>query len=685
MGKKDPSRKRQPGSASACSPLLLAFAGLSLALAAALLLSAGGGPGCTDVSALNFDAAATRDDGSCVGSMYDLAGVFEVQTAAGADPNQLQAIGMEFDVNRAQQMTLITKVEPGSAPSLSGARAGDELLALRDATSTVLVSARGKTGIVDAVRNVMEARPGSTLTWVLRHAAAADGIEDIDLTFEQETIEVMPPLEAWEEAQAPRDWSDDHARQPAFPGRDDLQWCRAARQNLRRESFNGRFVLASLAAAAEGRLLRSVIGRDERGQFQVTAAVQKADGGDDVVVVNSILPPTKTACCSWGMASTYEFSPGDEVLAIDGVHIARQTQEALDYALRRAEGQARSVWVIKRRLPPGKNSGTTKSKVTKAIGIVGDDQKAQLDLSEARNALHLMRRATKHTGSVTLAEWESFGSALHQWGFRETIAVTRTEIETGEGGFRPDILAVAVPALAKALELTLVMQRAANIEALVGGSTRNRDMMEQGLNEGASALRLSLQFSKLMSSLIWLNRTSDACAIGDLAVSEAVYSRADQACGHCTRGIDTTGWVPRAAVAGYVSLLEENFPAIREEYQRAVALSMNNPHADAFFQQEKESLSQRKGDWREFELFRRGFELKHCGIFERTCEVIRQLPEASKFAGSVKFSTMVPGEPARSLITRQFRSPFTAWPTDRYCGAAALRSRKRPSALAPGD
>jgi len=142
---------------------------------------------------------------------------------------------------------------------------------------------------------------------------------------------------------------------------------------------------------------------------------------------------------------------------------------------------------------------------------------------------------------------------------------------------------------------------------------------------------------------MWLNRTAEACALGDLAVSEAVYSRADQACSHCTRGIDTTGWIPRAAVADYVRLIEENFPAIREEYLKVVHLSEKHPHADAFFQPETESLSQTKGDWRELELFRRGFELKLCGIFGRTCEVIRRLPEASKFVGSVKFSTMVPG------------------------------------------
>ena len=36
--------------------------------------------GCTDASALNFNHQASHDDGSCVGSMYDLSGVYEVRT-----------------------------------------------------------------------------------------------------------------------------------------------------------------------------------------------------------------------------------------------------------------------------------------------------------------------------------------------------------------------------------------------------------------------------------------------------------------------------------------------------------------------------------------------------------------------------------------------------------------------------
>lgn len=103
-----------------------------------------------------------------------------------------------------------------------------------------------------------------------------------------------------------------------------------------------------------------------------------------------------------------------------------------------------------------------------------------------------------------------------------------------------------------------------------------------------------------------LNQTDSACALGDLAVAEAVYSRADQACGHCTRSIDATiSPVPRSALAVYVELLESNHAAIKAEWQHAVELASGNPNAGAFFQVEKDSLAERRGDWREVELFRR--------------------------------------------------------------------------------
>ena len=156
-----------------------------------------------------------------------------------------------------------------------------------------------------------------------------------------------------------------------------------------------------------------------------------------------------------------------------------------------------------------------------------------------------------------------------------------------------------------------------------------------------------MQFSKLMQSLVWLNQTAAACALGELAISEAVYSRANQASAHFTRGIPTvvTGWVPRPAVRGVADHLEAHAADIQAEYRHARSLAVGNPNAGSFFKPAEEPLSMRSADdVQELELFRRGFELKHCAtIFPRTCEIMRQLPEASKFAGSVHFATIAPG------------------------------------------
>ncbi len=141
----------------------------------------GGSRGCTDLSALNFDPSATVDSGACIGSMYDASGVFEYQTTGAAAPKQLEAIGIEFEHRPGQQMVVVTKVTPGSIAAENGVRAGDELLAVKDPSKTVLVSSRGHSGTIDAVQHVMATWPGTQLTWVLRHAAALDGIEDIDL------------------------------------------------------------------------------------------------------------------------------------------------------------------------------------------------------------------------------------------------------------------------------------------------------------------------------------------------------------------------------------------------------------------------------------------------------------------------------------------------------------------------
>lgn len=110
---------------------------------------------------------------------------------------------------------------------------------------------------------------------------------------------------------------------------------------------------------------------------------------------------------------------------------------------------------------------------------------------------------------------------------------------------------------------------------------------------------------------------------------------------------ETEGWVQRSRVQDIVDLLESNAVAIRNEYNEAVRMTSNNPNFGMFFQEEKGSLAERAGSWREFELWRVGHELKYCSVFKHTCAVMRKLPEAVKFRGSVKFSTMEPGTVVR--------------------------------------
>jgi hypothetical protein len=61
-------------------------------------------------------------------------------------------------------------------------------------------------------------------------------------------------------------------------------------------------------------------------------------------------------------------------------------------------------------------------------------------------------------------------------------------------------------ALARALELTLLMTRALNIDAAKNGFFEQRDTFEEQMAGEAAQLRLSLAFSKLMSTLIWYDR-----------------------------------------------------------------------------------------------------------------------------------------------------------------------------------
>jgi hypothetical protein len=207
------------------------------------------------------------------------------------------------------------------------------------------------------------------------------------------------------------------------------------------------------------------------------------------------------------------------------------------------------------------------------------------------------------------------------------------------------------------LQLTLLMTRALTVDGALQGFWDKRDQYEELMAGEASGLRLSSQFAKLMQSLLWLNRTASACALGELAVSEAVYSRVDQASAHFTRGIATsaTGVVARDAVASYADLLEAHAAEIQAEYRRARELSRDNPWASSFFKPAVEEgagpMPERPGDVEEFELFRCGFSSLLLSDSDADADSMRRFSYCyKKSVVRVSFSVFLP---APSLLWSQ--------------------------------
>ena len=80
-------------------------------------------------------------------------------------------------------------------------------------------------------------------------------------------------------------------------------------------------------------------------------------------------------------------------------------------------------------------------------------------------------------GAVSLGQWSTYSAALHQWGFRANTrneAGQRPQASTFEGSdseFRPDILSLSIPPLAKTLELTLDTMRACYADLVTDSSS----------------------------------------------------------------------------------------------------------------------------------------------------------------------------------------------------------------------
>jgi hypothetical protein len=91
----------------------------------------------------------------------------------------------------------------------------------------------------------------------------------------------------------------------------------------------------------------------------------------------------------------------------------------------------------------------------------------------------------------------------HFQGFKE---------DSVNSGFRPDILTLAVAPLAKTLELSLDTIEAASFQSLNDDNTESLESIEDALLQpGSEGLRPSSQFAKLITALLWLNRTEEAC------------------------------------------------------------------------------------------------------------------------------------------------------------------------------
>ena len=256
----------------------------------------------------------------------------------------------------------------------------------------------------------------------------------------------MPPVQIWQEQQqqSAESWTDERARSLAFESRDDLHWCRAASENLRHDNLNGWVVLHRLANF-EDRLTRVIVGRNARGELNLAPyVIVSAERGYNSTVVADIQPPSKTACCSYSTATSYEgISIADEILAVNGVQVARQGWAALQYALYKADAlpgksevdmqkPKRVVFeIMKQKVPSSKRGESMKSKVEKALALV-ETSKELLEYADAERAMQLMIRATKHvgrstvpawmanhTGAITMTEWAAFAAYLNNWALRD--------------------------------------------------------------------------------------------------------------------------------------------------------------------------------------------------------------------------------------------------------------------------
>lgn len=250
-------------------------------------------------------------------------------------------------------------------------------------------------------------------------------------------------------------------------------------------------------------------------------------------------------------------------MSAGGHPVARAGPDALEYAFTHASS-AKIVFCVKKKIPLGKTGSSKKSQslVSEATQIVSDPQKMKLTLSEAKKTTKLLRKASINTvgdpepyvcciiilprlmhvmgmiGScrggamVGICDSAAFVGAYHSALLEVVFSAGCTGSDTWPTGncrrltpdskgfkedsvksaFRPEILELAVSALAKTFELTMDSIHAAIAQSTIEGDEEPLDMIEGALLQpGAKDMRPSAQLAKIATALMWLNRTEEAC------------------------------------------------------------------------------------------------------------------------------------------------------------------------------
>jgi hypothetical protein len=369
--------------------------------------------------------------------------------------------------------------------------------------------------------------------------------------YENDHSEVTPPLSAAQE----RVFEAPGSPGTAEGAREDLAWCSAPGSD---GLLDGRYLLAALSSAADGRLVKVEVEAD-------------VDGLRDLNIETQYDPVRKlhvNMVVTVGKKHTKNLSAGYEVLKIGAVPVARRGQEALEHALDVAAKSTTVMVVAQRPLVKAISSAESKASklVSEAQAILDDVTVAQLEVREGKRAAKMIKHATR-MGAINLLQMHTLATSMSRAAFRHTAQRETGQGGNEDGGTRSEFLELSVPLLAKTLDMTLSMINEANAQP----TAEKRDYLKKALDQKAG-LRPSMQAAKLTSFLIWLDRTDEACSIADLGVEEGVFGRADQACSKCTRGEDgeammaTVPFVPRGALPEAFELLEGRAEDIKAEW-----------------------------------------------------------------------------------------------------------------------